>query len=192
MQAVTRPPVGTTREADRAQAALHYIFDPEQHDLAWWHRTRYAHIKISAFQNWSASDEWPRRRAEHVRNIERAVARKIVSKITSSQVEEVEELLTARRMAKEFVVGVDGNGKPVAVVPPKTFGESVSAFVKLDERVDEKRAAVMGALPLAMSDEQTGDVTAGIVSLPFNDEEVRAMAEAAVRTRFGLPAEEKK
>lgn len=193
---VTPPPIGSTRSADRMQAGMLFAHDLEQRDVLWWHKFKFSHIPVSTFTSWSASDEWYRRREQFLKQVQTSVAKQIVSEITQSQVEEVKELIDARNVARSMVVGKDDKGNPVNLVQPKTWGEGVGAFVKLDERLDEKRAAVMGALPLALDAKAgSGDISAGIVTLPFDDNEIRAMAEAAVRARFNLPPpppEEKK
>lgn len=161
---------------------MHFIYDVDCRDILWWHRERYAHIPLPTFQQWSAKDEWTRRRALHLQTVEVTIARRVVSEITRAQVEEVRDLIDARRVAKSFTLGVDEDGKPKEMVAPKSWGEAVAAFVKLDERVDVKRAAVMGALPLGAnaSAASPADATAGLASLPFDDGQILAMAHAAV------------
>lgn len=179
---VLTPPVGASRQADRVQAGMHFIFDVDCRDVLWWHRERYAHIPLPTFQQWSAKDEWPRRRAMHLQTVEATIARRVVSEITKAQVEEVRDLLDARRVAKSFAIGRDEDGKPKEMVAPKSWGEAVGAFVKLDERVDVKRSLVMGALPLGANAALAApaDATAGLASLPFDDGQILAMAHAAV------------
>ncbi len=188
---VLEPPRGSSRDADRTAAASSFIFDVHQRTIDWWHTNEYPHIPDGTFRKWASQDQWYDRRQRFLESVEKTVAAKIATQVVKERVQELGDLASVRRASLQFLGGKDEKGQPIAIAPPKTFGEAVAAFVKVDERIDEKRAAILDDLPLALGsstpDTSTTDAagSTGVpASLPFDEAQVRAMAHAAMRARL--------
>lgn len=179
-----------TRASARFRAGMQYIADTQRRPVEWWWENHYQDmISLDRFRKWCAADKWIARRETHWEQVTAAVARETVGVHAKKRTTELELFETALGGAMSHIVGgMDQDGNPIPIPPPKSFGEAVQAATKLHDAVEGTRARIEESMPLALGAAGSGETEE--VGIEFSPEELLAMGHATIRVRNSLPPAE--
>lgn len=173
------------RQHELLRAETAYICDPERRSVEHWHREFLRTLQpLEATQQQAAEARWSERRQAFWRGVQAAWLRQHQVSLLRSRAEELTEALELRSEIYRMIRPRMVDGVAVFPVQPKSFEGLVTAFAKIDQMIESKREAVLGAINPALGRMETESEAAGPHrELPFSGQEMRRLAHELLKAR---------
>jgi len=179
------------REAWRRAMGNEYVYNPRGITLAQLaNNPRLGNIPIGTVVQWSRWDNWVELRKAFGERVRRMVETRIANDHVQAQINELRYLIKMHGdLQKKLEVAI-------ADMPLKSCEAAIGAFLKLDERIDERRQQLRAVLVQRNPPEEPGEdaeaaaPTAAQITPRLSDAEVVAAGKAILRERWARPTSE--
>lgn len=178
------------RRSEAAQKALlaaetGFICDPDRRPVEFFHEEHAAAagVDLDQTRKYARDQRWLERRTSFWQGVQAAWLRGRQVALLRSRATELSEAQDLRNQIYQMLRPRMVDGVLTFPIEPKSFEGLVTAFIKLDDLIDNKRDSV-----LSMVDPMLGKIEAGAQSdettvLPFSGDEMRRLAHQLLQAR---------
>lgn len=179
------------REAWRRAMGNEYVYNPRGITLAQLaNNPRLGNIPLGTVVQWSRWDNWVELRKAFGERVRRMVETRIANDHVQAQINELRYLIKMHGDLQKKLEAA------LADMPLKSCEAAIGAFLKLDERIDERRQQLRAVLVQRNPPEETADEeetsapTTAQITPRLSDTEVVAASKAILRERWAKPTSE--
>jgi hypothetical protein len=168
------------REDRYRQAEVSFITDAEKRspEYFWSQFCEAAGIPLSDFVVRTRKTKWLQRRDQYWDSVTQEVLRRSKYRAVHDRVKELEQLQQVRSNVLELLQPEIISGRKIYRVAPSTQEGMIGALVKLDQRADDKRDAVLTMIEPDLQREIKGEQ-----STVFAADEMREVARMLLKAR---------
>lgn len=122
---------------------LLYVTDPERRSLEWWYEEYSVHFNLDTARKFSEENKWIDQRKSYWNGVKDMWLRQKQQALIQMRTDELREATDLKDAVLDFCKPkVLDNGQTVWPIKPKSYEGLITAFVQLDDLVENKRQSI--------------------------------------------------
>lgn len=169
-------------------AETEFVGDPELRPIEFFRKKHLPDVPLDQIKKRAEAEAWDARRMSFWQGVKAAYLRGKQMTLLRERDTELEEAQELRSQLYQVIKPRNINGILSFPVEPKSYEGVLGAYVKLEQLIESKRAAMLDAIQPALSETEDqlaaqGREATEPEALPFSDDELRQMAHKILDAR---------